>query len=156
MLCWGTVCVLGAICVLCTMCASIVLGYLAWWTWGCMGRQVGSRSAGPHNLALEVGDGQGEVDVEHVVTLGHQQLQGEAIALVFHELPHRFLGGQRGAGQPGQSEICPHWSSWTLPGLCPGERPSLATRLSTDSASPSTWPLLLWPVLHLPNPKLHS
>lgn len=56
-----------------------------------MEEQVGGRSIDPHDLALEVGDGEGEVDIKHMVTLGHQQLQGKNVALMFQKLPHGVL-----------------------------------------------------------------
>lgn len=55
-------------------------------------RQVGQ---GPHNLALEVVNNQGQVDIKHLATPGHKQLQGKDITFLFQELPDCFLGEQR-------------------------------------------------------------
>lgn len=58
------------------------------------GGRLEARSAGPHNLALEVVDDHWEVDIQHVAALGHEQLQGEDVTLTLQELPHCVLGGR--------------------------------------------------------------
>lgn len=45
-----------------------------------MAQQVGG-SLGAHNLALEVVDDQGEVVIQCLAALGHEQLQGEDVTL---------------------------------------------------------------------------
>lgn len=58
------------------------------------GSCVGSRSVGPHDLALEVVDDQREVEVEYMAALGHQQLQGEEVTFMLQELLRHVLGGR--------------------------------------------------------------
>lgn len=88
----------------------------------CVASVAGSR--GPHYLALEVVDNQGQVDIKHLATPGHEQLQGKDIAFLLQEIPDCILGGQRREGQPGLAEVCPHGSKastrahWVCVGKC--------------------------------------
>lgn len=43
------------------------------------------------NLALEVVNNQGQVDIKHLATPGHKQLQGKDITFLFQELPDCVL-----------------------------------------------------------------
>lgn len=65
------------------------------------GGRLEVRLLGSHNLVLEIVDDHWEVGVEHVMALGHEQLQGENVTLTLQEFPYRVLGG---SGRPTRLE----------------------------------------------------
>lgn len=83
------------------------------------GGRLEARSAGPHNLTLEVVDDPWEVGIEHVVALGHEELQWEDVTLLLQERLDCVLGGQweptgkEGDSESGLWEVCPYPGPWT-------------------------------------------